>query len=833
MKDDDYNNFRNLESDSPNEDNKIISNERVVIELSSRNWCMERMRPGEGVKEGIHLLQSELSGNNYSWIPAKVPGDVYTDLFMAGEIDDPFFDRNMGKCKWVQHYEWWYNYSFNVPVEYKGKMSTLYFGGVDYSCDIYLNGIYLGHHEGMLSSFSFEVSDKLIYKNSHTPDNILAVKLDPPPKNQKNFAGMKHNFAGDYLPGLIPFGIWKGVKLILTDQARILDYRLETKILDIPKDGFAKTNVTISGNIEGFSNNVILRLTKNNEVYELNSDVINNKFNTNFYIDKASLWYPYELGNPNRYNLEIILRDGNKKIDSICEKVGLREVTRELNPGFTSEEVEKKWTFLINGKKMFLRSACWGGQPSFFYGRNNREKYKYFLNNARDCNINNLRIFGWHPPEDDDFYDICDELGITVWTNFPFATQVFSSDEIYLNKVYKECAEIVKDRRNHPSTIMWMGGEEVYFSEAHVESNNKNLMVKIGEIVKEYTNTPYEEASPLSSREGIKLGYKSKESVHANSHYYAAGAVFMEDYYPKLDACIVPELTAASSPNISSLKKFLKKEDLWPSGFGWGYHAANMDLLATLNYEVFGTAYTDSLEHFSEATQIAQGTIFQYSLEYFRRQKPHVSGVALCHFITNWPIIKWDIIDYYGTKKKSFDFVKRSYNPILPSLEYGKRRYIPGEKFSAKMFVVNDYYKEYRDVKYCVNIYNIYENSDLLNNDPSYYKLDALSTLTSNISNSVFEKEITVNIEKNSSECFSKFDWIVTGNIGEVFLIMVKLIDCDGNILSHNEYSILIDSQEVAVKKAFEMYKKGRKLREQYGKNYYRYNLNRLKEYEL
>lgn len=57
------------------------------------------------MEEGIHLLVNELSGNNFSWNTAKVPGDVYTDLYAAGEIEDPFFGRNMGKCKWVQYYE--------------------------------------------------------------------------------------------------------------------------------------------------------------------------------------------------------------------------------------------------------------------------------------------------------------------------------------------------------------------------------------------------------------------------------------------------------------------------------------------------------------------------------------------------------------------------------------------------------------------------------------------------------------------------------------------------------------------------------------------------------
>ena len=164
---------------------------------------MEKMRVGQGVSEGIHLLKSELSGNNFSWNAAQVPGDVYTDLFLAGELDDPFWGRNMGKAKWVQEYEWWYNRAFNVDKNLIGKDIELIFEGVDFSCEVWLNQKYLGRHEGMYSSFSFQVTDLLDYSQPHVPVNLLTVKLDPPPKNQQNFAGMKHNFSGDYLTGLI------------------------------------------------------------------------------------------------------------------------------------------------------------------------------------------------------------------------------------------------------------------------------------------------------------------------------------------------------------------------------------------------------------------------------------------------------------------------------------------------------------------------------------------------------------------------------------------------------------------------------------------------------
>ncbi|MFI3238170.1 MAG: glycoside hydrolase family 2 TIM barrel-domain containing protein [Lachnospiraceae bacterium] len=794
--------FHSLESGGKklNEQQRVQG--RVVQDFSGLHWKMEKMRIGQGVAEGIHMLKNELSGNDFSWNKALVPGDVYTDLYLAGEIDDPHFGRNMAKIKWVQEYEWWYNYGFNIDATMVGKNLTLVFEGVDYSCDVWLNEEYLGHHEGMFSSFEFDVTDIVSHKQPSTPVNLLKIKLDPPPKNQKNIAGAKHNFAGDYLTGLIPFGIWRPVKLVATDKLKLDNYRAEYTVSD--DKVVADFDVELTGfnnNMTGLTLKVDLKdgdTTAYSCSKEITVDMRTATESLSFELENPKLWWPYELGESFLYDLEISVCEGDVVLDTYTDKTGVRQVTMAMNPGFEEGEVENPWTFVINGKPMFLRSACWGGQPSFFYGRNSFEKYDFFLSKAREANINNLRIFGWHPPEVKEFYDLCDKYGITVWTNFTFATQEFRDDKEYIELVSHEAEMIVKERRNHPSVVMFMGGEEVYFSEAHVDSNNRNLMEHIGRVTNAYTNTPYGDASPLSSREGIRMGYAPKESMHANSHYYAAGAIFMEDYYPALDYCIIPELTAASSPSVESLKKFIPENELWPMGPSFGYHMGDIHVLQNLNYEVFGDVRMGSLEEFAESTQQAQGIIFQFSLEHYRRQKPHVSGVALCHFITNWPIIKWDIVDYYGKEKQSFGYVKRCYNPILPSLAFEKRRYLPGETLDGKFFVINDYYKTYDDVSY------------------SYQVLDKNR-------NVVLEDTFTVNVAVNSSEAFADLAYTVGADMDDKFYITLTLTQ-NGEVISDNEYMFLVADQEAAKAHAKELYAQMHVGRAKYGKGYYRYS---------
>lgn len=786
---------------------------REVINLSGCRWQMERMRPGQGKKEGLHLLPAEYQGTHFSWNFATVPGDVYSDLHRANEIDDPFFGRNMHKAKWAAEYEWWYCHRFAVPESMNGKKIRIIFEGVDYSCEVWLNGTYLGRHEGMFSAFEFDITDIVSWADWRDGSNMLMVKLDPPPKNYRNCGGKKVNFSGDYFSGLVPFGIWRPVRVEATEQVRIDSVRTDVTVqnstifdgcgnadieltLDVVNHSDSSQKVNIVGNLQG--KNCETQTTE----FTLNLDAPagESQITTTISIEQAKLWWPWDMGDQNLYKLELTVNQndailGEVVLDNTTEVIGLREVTMDFNPGYDNEF---PWTFIINGNKHFLRSACWGGQPSFFYGKNSLKKYEDRLAMVKEANINNLRIFGWHPPEIPDFYKICDELGITVWTNFTLATQAYPKEQAFIDGVLHECIATVKERRNHPSQIFWMGGEEVFFSGAHEESGNKALMEIIGETLKGYTNIPYGLASPLSSESAQNMGFRANESMHANEHYYQGGKEYMEEYYPSLDCAIIPELTAASAPCIESLKKFIPEDELWPMGPSWAYHWADIDMLINLNYEVFGDYKMGSLEEFVEATQIAQGTVIQYALETYRRRKPKMSGVALCHFITHVPDIKWGVVDYYGKKKIAFDWLKRTYAPLIPSLHFDKRRWNEGSEFTGKLWIVNDYQTAFDEVTLEWQI--MYQGKTT----------DAAGSKN-------------VNVKKDSAESFLDVNWKIPADAVGTFDVAVAIKDSNGHELANNNYTLLIADQAQAKAKSLAYLAEAQGRLDKYGHSVYRY----------
>lgn len=775
---------------------------RLEFDLSGCHWKMEGIRPGGGVAEGFPGLPAEFQGAYFSWNQATVPGDVYTDLWRAGEIDDPLYGRNLHKAKWIQEREYWYTTRFDLPDEMQGQLLRLVFEGVDYACEVWLNGHYLGAHEGMYSAFEFDITRLARLDPSKGGSNILMVRLDPPPRNYQRVGGRKFCFQGDYLTGVVPFGLWRPVKLQATGLTRVADVRVETTLRE--PDAVVQFDVELHHH--GTSPvDVMLRAVVTGETSPAEPIIITqthravpgrSETRLETVLRNAQLWWPWDLGEQPLYRVEVTVEREGECLDQATETFGVRQIEMVRNPGLTDDEVESPWTVLINGQRHFLRSACWGGPPSFFYGRNSEEKYTSLLGAAREANVNNLRIFGWHPPEVPLFYDLCDRLGITVWTNFSFATQAFPSDPEFVDAAVRECVEIVKQRRCHPSQIFWMGGEEVFFSEAHVESGNRELMAAIGGAVAAVTSTPYGLASPLSGPHGQRLGFKPKESTHANGHYYAAGARFMEDYYPQLDSCVIPELTAASAPDVESLRRFIPPEELWPPGPTWGYRGADLDLLRILNLEVFGDERTGSLAEFVGATQQAQGIIFGFALEHFRRRKPRVSAVALCHFITHSPDIKWGIVDYYGRRKQSFEHVRRAYQPLLVSLEYAKRWWGEGEIFTADIWIVNDLRTK------C-------EGGTL-----SWRVLDGRGK-------AVGDGHLEVDVPPDSSQPYAAVTWTVTG--AGSFEAELQLTDRAGETLSASRYTFPIGDLAELKRRCLAARAEAQAKRATFGNTYTRY----------
>ena len=792
----------------PNTISSHEENSQLVRDFSGQKWKMKMMLPGQGIKAGLHKLPPE-DIETLVWNTGEVPGDVYTDLWKAGVIDDPYFGRNSVRAQWVQQYEWWYAYQFNVTEDISDQVVKLLFEGVDYSCDVWLNGHHLGRHEGAFSSFSFDVNNALrISSKNLAGKNMLIIKLDPPPQVNALVAGRKTPWFGDYWRDLIPFGIWRPIKMISSGKVRFDDVYVHTSI---DEGGSADVNLALAvENTTAHPKEMTFIASLEGENFAMESVTVRftqilppgiSTVEKSMDLDNPKLWWPWDLGKPNLYTAKISVKEGKINHDFNETTFGIRKVTMKWNPGFKKDvDVSFPRSTYINGKFHFIRSACWGGPPDIFIGRTSPEEYATLIRLAKEANMNNIRIFGWHPPEIPEFYELCDKAGLTVWQDMiPLGTGNIPSDRKQLENIFNEAVAVIKERRNHPSLIMMEGGEEMLLRTRDAQFG-RAFLEELGDSLQAYTDLPYVPDSPLTCEVSQEAGFKPKEAVHALRYFYGMGQALHEDWYHQLDFPIVPEFAITSVPSVESLEKFIPEDEMWPPGLSWGHHWADLDRLKMQNWDVFGNEMTGSLEEFVNASQDAQGIIFQNGIEYFRRHKPNLSGIALCHFITYWPDMKWAIVDNYQQPKRSFDFVQKAYQPLLISLNFNKRRWQRNEPFKGEIWVINDLYENFSGCTAMISFKD--ERGKILKH----------------------EQFTLGHIAGNSAKKFVNISADILFGLEDKFFVELALNDDTGKLISNNNYFFLVGNQAQASAQFKEM---GKRLVEKNSKytygNYYRF----------
>jgi beta-mannosidase len=248
----------------------------------------------------------------------------------------------------------------------------------------------------------------------------------------------------------------------------------------------------------------------------------------------------------------------------------------------------------------------------------------------------------------------------------------------------------------------------------------------------------------------------------------------MEDWYTPLDFPIVPELAITSVPSVESLRKFIPEEELWPPGPSWGHHWADLQRLQMQNFDTFGNERMGTLVEFVNATQDAQGTIFQLSVEHFRRAKPRTSGIALCHYMTYWPDMKWGMVDNYQAPKRSYYYVQRAYQPLLASLKFDRRRWKNDDTFRGQLWIINDTYQQHRDCTIKLRICD----------DQGAY---------------LHERHVEVDaIGPDSSSPIADVSWQIARQVDKQFTVHLSLVNNQGSEISANEYLLLIGDQQAA-----------------------------------
>ena len=644
--------------------------------------------------------------NENSWLPATVPGDVHLDLLANKKIPDPFFRDNESKLQWIENESWEYRLSFAVTPDLLARSNVdLVFDGLDAAAEVYLNG------DPILSADNaFRVWRVAARSHLHAGKNLLRVVFPSPIKAAADAAANDlfrvhskteektyvrkpaYEYGWDWGPRFVTSGIWKPVRIEAWDKVRISDFAIRQR--DVSREvahlnaeveveaasaGPAKVSVQYSdaGRPAILSRTVNVRAGRN--VIDLPIE-----------IRQPRLWYPAGYGDQPLYEFTAQVGTPGQVSERRKARIGLRSVVlrHELDKWGRSFELN------VNGIPVFAKGADVIPFDSF-PNRVTTTSYRGILESARDANMNMIRHWGGGYYESDEFYEICDELGIMVWQDFMFGNDWQPGTYAFKLNIEAEAEDQVRRLRNHPSIVVWCGNNETesafnwgarqslpadikFFMWQDYLTEFSGILPRV--IARLDAETPYWPSSPSSDYEAVSPVFLS-----GDNHFWDVwhGRVPFSTYESD-NSRFVTEFGFQSFPDMKTVEAFTQPEDrasiFTPVMLA---HQKNNEGNSIIHdYLLRDYSEPKDFQSFLYASQVLQAEGIKIGAEHWRRSRPETMGVIFWQLNDCWPVASWSSIDYYGHWKALQYYARRFYAPILvsPHVEDG----------ALKVYIISD-----------------------------------------------------------------------------------------------------------------------------------------------
>lgn len=398
---------------------------------------------------------SSASGANFddsSWDDVSLPHDfsIGREFTASGEAESGFLPGGTG----------WYRKTFVLPESYEGKTLVINFDGVYSDAYVYVNGTQMGENHYGYTSFAFDISDYVTCDGS--TDNVIAVKAVNNIPSSRWYSGS---------------GIYRDVTLIATDPVHVERYGTKVTTPDIASGtGTVSAEVTVKNDSDTAAN-----VTVRNTVYTSDGTQASNSAETSVTVNagatatatsepvvsKPELW---STDSPTMYYVRTELLVDDFVVDTYDTEFGFRYFSFDSDTGF-----------YLNGKAVKLNGVCMHHDQGALGSAAAYDAMYRQLAKMKDMGVNAIRTS--HNPADEDFIDICNELGLLVmeeafdgWSvskngnsnDFSkyFNTSLSSSNQILGGNSSMTWAEyavksMVNRDRNDPSIILWSLGNEI------------------------------------------------------------------------------------------------------------------------------------------------------------------------------------------------------------------------------------------------------------------------------------------------------------------------------------------------------------------------------------
>ncbi|TVY87235.1 Beta-mannosidase A [Lachnellula willkommii] len=704
----------------------------------------------------LSTLKWTLSSPTYTniTVPASVPGQVHLDLYREGVIPDPYFGLGDFELRWVGYGNWTYETDLG-RLDTSTSLSTwLLFNGLDTFTSIELCDQHVASTNNQFRQYYFEVSS-ILASCSGTPKlsinfgsavNITADIANEPGQEKWPFAVEGHfefanrqfmrkeqsDFGWDWGPGFSPAGIWQPAFVVQLPSSGIyvrntlLDIYRQGQLNNLPPDQSAPWVVNASLDLLGtVPSTAQLKV----EILDLSNATVasgtlqnvsasGSTISGSIVVDGAlfQLWWPSGLGAQNLYNFKVSVVDGNTTLATATKRSGFRTIVLNMTP-ISEEQLAQgiapgnNWHFEINGQEFYAKGSNFI-PPDAFWPRVTETKIKQLFQSVVDGNQNMLRVWASGVYSPDFIYDIADEMGVLLWSEFEFGDALYPVNSEFLDNVREEANYNVRRVNHHPSLALWAGGNELenlelvvaeYEDPGNPKWRNEYEQLFLGVLISAvYGNTKSISYIPSSTTNGyLELNFSLPVQMVQRYDNKTAGSIYGDTDHYDYDSSVAFDLSSYpvgrfanefgyhSMPSLQTWQQAVSPEDLhfnsstivlrnhhYPVG---GTNTSNfrnsslgMGEMTTAAETYYPTPqHADSVANFSawcHTTQIFQADYYRSQITYYRRGSGFPErqlGSLYWQLEDIWQAPTWAGIEYDGRWKVLHYVAKDIYQPVI------------------------------------------------------------------------------------------------------------------------------------------------------------------------
>ncbi len=351
--------------------------------------------------------------------PLKAPRDITVPYCFESRLSG-IRDTNF-------HPVVWYQRTFKTPSDWQGKHVLLHFGAVYYDASVWVNGRYLGSHEGGNVPFSWDITPQLT-----AASNVITVRAENPPTDRSIPRGKQY-----WEPKSAKIfytrtsGIWQPVWLETTGENHL---RFVHVIAG--SDGTAHFEGALAKRSPEPLTLSIKVFDGSNQIAATEAQTKLDLVTANVSVKGVKLWSP---ASPSLYTIKYELRKGGETVDQVDSYMGFRTV--EIRDNHVA----------INGSPTYLKFLLDQGYwPESILTPPSDAAILRDIDLIQSMGFNGVRKH--QKVADPRFLYWADRRGLLVSGEIADAYE-FTDEEV--QRFTREWMQAVERDYNHPSIIIW------------------------------------------------------------------------------------------------------------------------------------------------------------------------------------------------------------------------------------------------------------------------------------------------------------------------------------------------------------------------------------------